>query len=257
MNPPQSAILGMHKIEDRPVVEGEQIVIRPMMYVALSYDHRLIDGREAVAFLRRIKDLVENPERILDGDIDAGEFDLIVIGAGPGGYVAAIRAAELGMKTACIERDARPGGVCLNVGCIPSKALLESTEHYSLVKNRLGEHAIRVEEVSIELAGLMERKEKIVSGLTENVRKLMEGNGVRLIRGSARLKSAGEIEVLDPDMATARYQRRSDHACYRKRAGPAPVPAIRPRTGRKLDRSTEIRICPQAPRDRGGRLYWS
>ncbi len=65
LNPPQSAILGMHKIEDRPVAKGEQIVIRPMMYVALSYDHRLIDGREAVAFLRRIKDLVENPERIV------------------------------------------------------------------------------------------------------------------------------------------------------------------------------------------------
>jgi 2-oxoglutarate dehydrogenase E2 component (dihydrolipoamide succinyltransferase) len=65
LNPPQSAILGMHKIEDRPVAKGEQIVIRPMMYVALSYDHRLIDGREAVAFLRRIKELVENPERIV------------------------------------------------------------------------------------------------------------------------------------------------------------------------------------------------
>ena len=65
LNSPQSAILGMHKIEDRPVAEGEQIVIRPMMYVALSYDHRLIDGREAVAFLRRIKDMVESPERIL------------------------------------------------------------------------------------------------------------------------------------------------------------------------------------------------
>ncbi len=98
-----------------------------------------------------------------------------MIGAGPGGYVAAIRAAELGMKTACIEKDARPGGVCLNVGCIPSKALLESTEHYSIAKNRLGEHGIRVEGVSIDLAALMERKEKIVSGLTENVRKLMEG----------------------------------------------------------------------------------
>jgi 2-oxoglutarate dehydrogenase E2 component (dihydrolipoamide succinyltransferase) len=65
LNPPQSAILGMHKIEDRPVVAAEQIVIRPMMYVALSYDHRIIDGREAVTFLRRIKDLVENPERIM------------------------------------------------------------------------------------------------------------------------------------------------------------------------------------------------
>jgi len=65
LNPPQSAILGMHKIEDRPVVEAGQIVIRPMMYVALSYDHRIIDGREAVTFLRRIKDLVESPERIM------------------------------------------------------------------------------------------------------------------------------------------------------------------------------------------------
>ncbi len=65
LNPPQSAILGMHKIEDRPVVVAQQIVIRPMMYVALSYDHRIIDGRQAVTFLRTIKDFVENPERIM------------------------------------------------------------------------------------------------------------------------------------------------------------------------------------------------
>jgi 2-oxoglutarate dehydrogenase E2 component (dihydrolipoamide succinyltransferase) len=65
LNPPQSAILGMHKIEDRPVVVDQQIVIRPMMYVALSYDHRIIDGRQAVTFLRTIKDFVENPERIM------------------------------------------------------------------------------------------------------------------------------------------------------------------------------------------------
>jgi dihydrolipoamide dehydrogenase len=133
------------------------------------------------------------------------KFDLIVIGAGPGGYVAAIRAAELGIKTACIERDARPGGVCLNVGCIPSKALLESTELYDIARNRLGEHGIRVEGVSIELARLMDRKEKIVSGLSESVRRLMEGSGVRLIRGSARLITAEEIEVLDSDMTSARY----------------------------------------------------
>ncbi|MDR3557801.1 MAG: NAD(P)/FAD-dependent oxidoreductase, partial [Syntrophobacteraceae bacterium] len=133
------------------------------------------------------------------------QYDLIVIGAGPGGYVAAIRAAELGMKTACVEKEARPGGVCLNVGCIPSKALLESTENYSLVKNRLGEHAIRVEGVSIDLAALMERKQRIVTGLVENVRKLMERSGVRLIRGSARLLSAREVEVSGPDDSTQRY----------------------------------------------------
>lgn len=135
----------------------------------------------------------------------AEEFDLIVIGAGPGGYVAAIRAAELGMKTACVEKDARPGGVCLNVGCIPSKALLESTENYSIAKDRLGEHGIRVEGVSIDIAALMERKERIVSGLSENVRKLMERSGVRLIRGPARLKSAREVEVTAPDNGLAIY----------------------------------------------------
>jgi len=135
----------------------------------------------------------------------ADKFDLTVIGAGPGGYVAAIRAAELGMKTACVERDARPGGVCLNVGCIPSKTLLESTELFKVAANRLGQHGIKVEGVSIDMSALMERKEKIVTGLTENVRKLMEGSGVRLIRGSARLVSAEEIEVTDPDGTSARY----------------------------------------------------
>ncbi len=129
----------------------------------------------------------------------AEHYDLIVIGAGPGGYVAAIRAAELGMKTACVEKDPRPGGVCLNVGCIPSKALLESTDHYLMAKNRLGEHAIRVEGVSIDLAALMERKRRIVEGLVENVRKLMDRNGVKLIRGSARLISANQVEVTTPD----------------------------------------------------------
>ncbi len=133
------------------------------------------------------------------------QYDLIVIGAGPGGYVAAIRAAELGMKTACVEKDARPGGVCLNVGCIPSKALLESTENYHIAKNRLGEHGIRVEGVSIDLAALMERKQTIVAALVENVRKLMERSGVRLIRGSARLKSAREVEVSAPDSGLSSY----------------------------------------------------
>lgn len=132
-------------------------------------------------------------------------YDLIVIGAGPGGYVAAIRAAELGMKTACVEKDPGPGGVCLNVGCIPSKALLESTENYHVAKDRLGEHGIRVEGVSIDLAALMERKQRIVTGLVDNVRKLMANAGVRLIRGSARLKSAGEVEVASPDGGVAAY----------------------------------------------------
>jgi dihydrolipoamide dehydrogenase len=175
-------------------------------------------------------------------------YDLIVIGAGPGGYVAAIRAAELGMKTACVERDPRPGGVCLNVGCIPSKALLESTEYYSFAKSRLGEHGIRVEGVSIELAALMERKEKIVTGLAENVRKLMERSGVRLITGSARLKSASEIEVLDQDKTASRYSARA--VILATGSEPVELPFL-PFDGERVVDSTEALRLESVPKRLG------
>ena len=133
LNPPQSAILGMHKIQERPMVVGGKVEIRPMMYLALSYDHRIVDGKEAVSFLVRVKEGVEDPRRLLLDfvELQAHEptcnFDVIVIGAGPGGYVCAIRAAQLGMKVACVEKRATLGGTCLNIGCIPSKALLQSS----------------------------------------------------------------------------------------------------------------------------------
>ena len=82
-------------------------------------------------------------------------FDLIVIGSGPGGYVAAVRAAQLGMKTACIEKNERLGGVCLNVGCIPSKALLESSERYAAARKDLQVHGVKVAGVELDLATLM------------------------------------------------------------------------------------------------------
>ena len=168
LNPPQSAILGMHKIQQRPMVVGGEIKVRPMMYLALSYDHRIIDGREAVLFLVRVKECIEDPERLLLGDLtptvpsvaslddrsslDAAErgshgertFDLVVIGAGPGGYVAAIRAAQLGMKVAVVEKRATFGGTCLNVGCIPSKALLQSSHLFEQAGHDLAVHGIMV-----------------------------------------------------------------------------------------------------------------
>ncbi len=107
-------------------------------------------------------------------------FDLLVIGAGPGGYVAAVRAAELGMKTACVEKDSEPGGVCLRVGCIPSKALLESTEYLDFARNRFTEHGISAGNLSMDLVKLMERKNSIVSGLAGKCPQLLEENKVRL-----------------------------------------------------------------------------
>ena len=99
-----------------------------MMYLALSYDHRIVDGREAVTFLVRVKEMLEDPARDRAGFVSVMAYDLIVIGTGPGGYVCAIRAAQLGLKTAVVEKRATFGGTCLNVGCIPSKALLHASE---------------------------------------------------------------------------------------------------------------------------------
>src|SRR5437667_10097531 len=96
-------------------------------------------------------------------------FDLIVIGAGPGGYVAAIRAAQLGMQVACIDKWPSLGGTCLNIGCIPSKALLDSSEFYSLAKSRFERHGIRVKDVGLDLGKMMERKNRVVKGLTDGV----------------------------------------------------------------------------------------
>jgi dihydrolipoamide dehydrogenase len=103
-------------------------------------------------------------------------YDLIVIGAGPGGYVAAVRAAQLGLKVACVEKEARLGGVCLNTGCIPSKALLDSSEYFHLAKDHFADHGIKTGKLSLDLSAMMARKERVVEELTENVRKLLDGN---------------------------------------------------------------------------------
>jgi dihydrolipoamide dehydrogenase len=126
---------------------------------------------------------------------DDREYDLIVIGAGPGGYVAAVRAAQLGMKVACVEKEPDLGGVCLNTGCIPSKALLDSSENYHLLKERFREHGIIASDVKLDLSSLMARKGRVVKELTDNVRKLLEANNIRIIRGTARLKGEKEVEI--------------------------------------------------------------
>src|SRR5205085_10277642 len=93
-------------------------------------------------------------------------YDLIVIGAGPGGYTAAIRAAQLGMKVACVEKRAALGGTCLNIGCIPSKTLLDSSELFALARSRFGVHGVQVGDVRLDLPAMMARKDKVVQGLT-------------------------------------------------------------------------------------------
>ena len=103
-------------------------------------------------------------------------FDLIVIGAGPGGYVCAIRAAQLGMKVACVEKRETLGGTCLNVGCIPSKALLSSSEKYAEAVGHLGDHGVVVEGVKLDLARMMARKGEVVGANTKGVEFLFKKN---------------------------------------------------------------------------------
>ena len=122
-------------------------------------------------------------------------YDVVIIGSGPGGYVAAVRAAQLGMKVACVEKEARLGGVCLNVGCIPSKALLDSSEYFHLAKAQFAEHGIKTGRVSLDLPTMMARKDQVVQDLTENVRRLLEGHKIEIIHGTARLAGTDRVEV--------------------------------------------------------------
>ncbi len=130
-------------------------------------------------------------------------YDVVVVGAGPAGYVAAIRCAQLGLKTACVDRwtnsrgKAALGGTCLNVGCIPSKALLDSSEKYHEVSHTYRLHGINVENVSMDIATMMKRKNKIVTTLTRGIATLLKANKIDSIYAHGRLAKPGLVELYD------------------------------------------------------------
>jgi dihydrolipoamide dehydrogenase len=131
-------------------------------------------------------------------------YDLVVIGAGPGGYVAAIRAAQLGMKVACVEKRATLGGTCLNVGCIPSKALLDSSELYAQARQHFKEHGIQVGKLELNLAAMLERKTRVVEGLTKGVAALFGKHKITSYQGTARIKFPGQVLIAEnPSPSTA------------------------------------------------------
>ncbi len=125
--------------------------------------------------------------------------DVIVIGGGPGGYVAAIRAAQLGMKAAVVEKEPQLGGTCLRVGCIPSKALLESSHKLEMAQHELATHGVNVMGVSFDLAAMMKRKADVVSTLAKGIEALLGKNKVTRHRGTGRLAGAGRVEVTAED----------------------------------------------------------
>ena len=122
-------------------------------------------------------------------------FDVVVIGAGPGGYVCAIRAAQLGMKVACVDKRGSFGGTCLNVGCIPSKALLHSSELFAEARDDLNAYGIKVPTVELDLGAMQDQKTKVVKELTQGVEFLFRKNKVTAFKGTGRLNGPGRVQV--------------------------------------------------------------
>ncbi len=158
------------------------------------------------------------------------EYDVVVIGAGPGGYVAAIRCAQLGMKTACVEswlnEAGKPalGGTCLNVGCIPSKALLDSSHHYAQLQEGLGEHGIEVAQVAIDIRKMMARKTKVVRTLTTGIAGLFKKNGVEWLQGHGSLMGNGKVLVTPITDATDAETVQARHIIIATGSVPAAIP---------------------------------
>jgi dihydrolipoamide dehydrogenase len=171
-----------------------------------------------------------------------------VIGAGPGGYVAAIRAAQLGMEVALVDKAPVLGGTCLRVGCIPSKVLLESSERYAQVRDGLGELGLRVEgEVRFDLAAIMARKDRVVKELTDGLALLMKKNEITVICGAGRLAGATEVEVTPTGEAGEPTRIRGEALLLATGSAPARVPPL-PLDGERIVTSTEALAFAEVPR---------
>ncbi len=174
----------------------------------------------------------------------AERYDLVVIGAGPGGYVAAIRAAQLGLKVACVEKRATLGGTCLNIGCIPSKALLDTSELFHLAQQRFSKHGIQVGDVAIDLPKMHARKDGIVKDLTDGVRFLFKKNGITSLLGTARVGSPTSVVIKDSDGGETAVE--AGHILLATGSVPVNLPFL-PFDGKTVVSSTEALSFDKVP----------
>jgi dihydrolipoamide dehydrogenase len=183
------------------------------------------------------------------------KFDLIVIGAGPGGYVAAIRAAQLGLKTACVEKwvddKGTPvlGGTCLNVGCIPSKALLETTHKMHEAQHGFAAQGIVADNVRMDTKQMVARKDQIVKNLTGGIAGLFKANGVTLLQGTGKLLANKQVEVTAQDGKTGVYA--ADNVILASGSVPVEIPPAPLTEGLILDNEGALNI-DETPK----RLCW-
>ena len=169
--------------------------------------------------------------------------DLVVIGAGPGGYAAAIRAAQLGMRVACVELEPLLGGTCLRVGCIPSKAFLESSHRYHQVREGLSAHGIKVKEVTFDLKVMLRRKSQIIATLGKGIEALFKKNGVERFSGTGRLAGTGRVEVHG---SKGNEELQATHILIATGSRSAPLAGVVP-DGDRIGTSTEALAYPTVP----------
>jgi dihydrolipoamide dehydrogenase len=171
-------------------------------------------------------------------------YDLVVIGAGPGGYVAAIRAAQLGLKVACVEKCSTLGGTCLNIGCIPSKALLDSSELFYLAQKRFGQHGIQVGGLKLDLPAMLRRKDDVVKTLTGGIAGLFKKNKITPVYGQGRLVGPGKVSVKKSDGGQAELE--APAVLLATGSEPAPLPPL-PFDGERVVSSTEALNFDRVP----------
>jgi dihydrolipoamide dehydrogenase len=176
---------------------------------------------------------------------ESTNYDLIVIGAGPGGYVAAIRAAQLGMKVGCVEREFL-GGTCLNIGCIPSKALLDSSERYFAARHDFAKHGISIKgDITVDLPKMMARKDEVVKGLTGGVGFLFKKHKIDHLKGTATIASPETVQVTDAAGKSQSYK--TQRILIATGSAPIQIPGL-PFDGKDILSSTEALAITEVPK---------
>lgn len=173
------------------------------------------------------------------------KFDVVIIGSGPGGYVAAIRAAQLGLKTAIVEKDPELGGTCLNIGCIPSKALLSSSDHFMFAKREAAKHGIVLPNVVLDLSTMLKRKDKVVKTLTGGVLGLMKLNKVTTLPGVGSISAPGRVSVTGADAAVIEVE--AKNIIIATGSVPVELPSMK-FDGHTIVSSTEALSFPEVPK---------
>src|SRR5262252_8434606 len=173
------------------------------------------------------------------------KFDVVIIGSGPGGYVAAIRSGQLGLKTALGEKDKEWGGTCLNVGCIPSKALLTSSVHFMFVKKEAAKHGIVIDGARVDLAKMQERKNKVVKTFNSGVRSLMKTNKVTVFEGMGTISGSGKVSIRSSNDETQEVE--AKNIVIATGSAPAELPFAK-FDGKKIVSSTEALTFAEAPK---------